>query len=447
MCVAAWQRATGLQVAAGIRKHICDSRYIARGACAFATILAMHIPLTIVHPLGRFLCYRLAVTLASQMLMVSLSWKIYDATGSAFDLGLVGLFQLLPSLVLVLAVGHVADHFDRQRILILCLAAQVFTVGGLAAAEAAGYPMRDAILLASAMLGLAKAFQLPCQLALLPSLVSPGGLARAVAANASCTQTGIVLGPVLGGAVYGVDTGMPYPACAVLLVVSWHFILSIRSRQASDERRRAGLKTLVAGFAFVRDHKVILGAISIDLLAVLLGGETALLPVYARDILGTGPAGLGLLRAAPAVGALAMSLYLARCPNWQWSGNLLLRAVMLYGIATLVFGASSSLVVSLLALAATGAFDMMSIVIRQSLIQHFTPDAMRGRVGAVNGLCINASNQLGEFESGLSAHWIGARYSVMFGAIGALVIVSAWKRLFPELADAELGCRSREPST
>ncbi len=372
--------------------------------------------------------------MANQMMMVVVAWQMYDITNSAYDLGLVGLAQFLPSLVLVLIAGQAADRFDRRYILAWCLGGQLLVVAGLVAGTLGGWLTRDAILLASIALGVTKAFQMPTQQALAPQLVPAVALPRALATISSGTQAAIVTGPALGGFLYVAGTHMVYMVCGVLFLAALGALSFIRLEQAPRAREKVGLQSLFAGISFIWQRQEVLGAISLDLFAVLLGGAVALLPIFARDILHVGPWGLGLLRSAPSVGALLMSLYLANNPIQRHAGKVMFGSVALYGVATLAFGLSSSFLLSLIALALTGVFDMVSVVVRQSLVQLDTPDAMRGRVSAVNSIFIGASNQLGEFESGMTAGWFGAVPSVLIGGLGTLLIVALWIRLFPALA-------------
>lgn len=376
---------------------------------------------------------RLAGTAASQMLMLGVSWQMYDLTGSAWDLGLVGLLQFLPSLALVLFAGHVVDRHQRARVLALCLALQALTAAFLCAASLEGAMRREWLLLIAVVLGVARAFQMPAQQALAPCLVPEHLFPRALAFMSGGTQAAIVAGPALGGLLYIAGASLNYAVCAALLAAGAALCMAIRYHHA-PQNRALSLTTLLAGLHFVAERKVVLGAISLDLFAVLLGGATALLPIYAKDILHVGPSGLGLLRSAPAVGALLMSLVLARWSVERHCGRNLLAAVAVYGLTIIVFGWSTYFVLSLFALAVGGGADMVSIVIRQTLVQLETPDDMRGRVSSVNSVFIGASNQLGEFESGATAAWFGVVPSVVLGGIGTcLVVLAAW-RLFPELA-------------
>lgn len=396
----------------------------------------------------RFWTVRLAGTAANQMLMVAVGWQMYDLTGSAWDLGLVGLYQFLPALLLWLPAGHVADHFHRGRIVAACLAAQWSVAVALAyascpqAVATGGYVgsglSRELLLGLSVLLGAARAFQMPAQQALIALLVPAPLLARAMAFAASGLQAAIIAGPAIGGAIYVAGATAVYGTCAALFTLGLVLALTLRYGATGDDaaapRAPASIANLMAGVSFIVARKAMLGAISLDLFAVLLGGATALLPMFARDILHVDAWGLGLLRGAPAVGAFLMSLALTRWPVGRRVGTKLLVAVAVYGVATVAFGCSTNFLLSMLMLAVSGAADMVSVVIRQTLVQLETPDAMRGRVSAVNSVFIGASNQLGEFESGATAAWVGPVGSVVAGGIGTILIALIWWRIFPTLA-------------
>jgi MFS family permease len=381
----------------------------------------------------RFWWARLANTGASQMLMVAVGWQMYDLTGSAWDLGLVGLLQFLPALALVLVTGDVVDRHHRARLAAACVGVQAAVALVLALAPWAGGPQRWLLLALSVVLGTAKAFQMPAQQALTPLLVPAALLPRALAFSSAGMQLAIIAGPALGGLLYVAGATMVYAMCVALFAIAALLLLRVHHAEPPP-RERATWQTLLAGVTYVRSNPVVLGAISLDLFAVLLGGATALLPMFAKDLLHVGPWGLGLLRGAPAVGALAMSLALSRWPITRRAGPRMLWAVVVYGLATAVFGVSTSFALSLLALGITGAADMVSIVVRQSLVQLETPDAMRGRVSAVNSVFIGASNQLGEFESGATAALLGPVGSVVLGGAGSIVVAMLWWQRFPALA-------------
>jgi len=397
-------------------------------------------------PYFLFWCGRIATSLAFQMTGVAVGWQIYALTGSAWYLGLVGLAQFLPMFLLTLAAGHVADQYDRRLVARLCQTLEGLAVIALAAGSYTNTLSRDGILAIVFLIGAARSFEGPAMQALVPSLVPGPLIPAAVTWSASAFQAASIAGPALGGLIYAFGPEAVYATAAVLFLAAGVLVGMIRIDRPPVRREPVSLASLFAGIAFIRSRPDILGAISLDLFAVLLGGATALLPVYARDILATGPWGLGLLRAAPAIGALAMSVVLARFPLRQRVGRTMFFAVAVFGAATIVFGLSTSFPASLLSLIVLGGSDMISVVIRQSLVQLGTPDEMRGRVSAVNSMFIGTSNQLGEFESGVTAAWFGTVPAVLIGGIGTLVVVVLWMRLFPQLrrrnslaADRNLG--------
>jgi MFS family permease len=381
----------------------------------------------------RFWAGRVAGTMANQMLMVALGWQMYDLTHSAWNLGLVGLFQFVPALALALVAGHVADRHDRRHIVSLALTLQLLAALLLLLATHEHWLSRDLILGVSLLLGVARSFQMTAQQALTPLLVPAAILARAMAFSSSGMQAAIIGGPALGGFLYAAGAGVVYAACAGLFVLAAALVWSARYDHKPVPRAPVTLDTLLAGVRFIRAKPVVLGAISLDLFAVLLGGAVALLPIYARDILHAGPEGLGLLRGAPAMGALLMSLVLARWTITRRAGAILFACVAIFGATTIVFGLSTWFWLSMAALFVNGAADMVSVVVRQTLVQLDTPDEMRGRVSAVNSIFIGASNQLGEFESGATAALFGPVGAVVAGGVGTLVVVGMWMRWFPEL--------------
>ena len=380
-----------------------------------------------------FLALRLAGNAAQQLLLVALAWQMYDLTSSAWDLGLVGLMQFLPALLLTIPAGQLADRVDRRRVLATSLALQAFVALALASGSVGDWVQRELILLASVVLGVARALQAPAQQALLPSLVPIVQLPQAMALSASALQMAVIGGPALGGFLYALGAGVVYAVSCALAIAALGFALALRTRARPGTGTPITWSSVFAGFRYIAHNKVVLGAISLDLFAVLLGGATALLPIFAKDVLQTGPWGLGLLRSAPAIGALVTALWLSTHPLNRRVGHLMFGAVAVYGVAILVFALSTSLALSMAALAVSGASDMISVVIRQSLVQLETPDEMRGRVSAVNATFIGASNQLGEFRAGAVAAWIGTVASAVVGAVGTLVVVALWVRLFPSL--------------
>jgi MFS family permease len=393
-------------------------------------------PDTITHKhriLGFFLAGQTCTTLSYQMLVVAFGWQIYDLSHSVFNLGLIGLAQFLPQLCLTLLVGHAADRHDRRRIAQTCQLVTGLLTTVLALACLRHQQSQALIFSCAALIGVARAFEAPSLQSLLPTLVTKEHLPQSLAWAASARQIAIITGPALGGLVYALDASAVYIACTITYFAAAFWLQQLPRAAARQHTEPASIKSALAGITFIRSKPAVLGAISLDLFSVLLGGATALLPVYARDILHTGPWGLGLLRTAPAIGALSMSLYLARHPLQHRVGRTMGLAVSVFGLSTIVFGLSQWFALSLLSLVILGASDMVSVVIRSSLVQLETPDAMRGRVSAVNFIFIGTSNQLGEFESGLTAAWLGTMPAVVVGGIGTLAVVLLWKKWFPEL--------------
>ena len=374
---------------------------------------------------------------AWQMQAVAVGWQVYALTGSAFDLGLVGLAQFLPMAVLTLAAGHVADRYDRRYVAAICQAIEALCAVVLAAGSLGGWMTRDLILAVMFVFGTVRAFESPAISALPPMLVPPGLLHRALAFSTSANQAAFVVGPALGGLLYAVSPSAPYLVAAVSFAGAALALRGVVLLIPPVPRSVGGLREMFGGIGFIRREKVILGALSLDLFSVLLGGATALLPIYARDILHTGSWGLGFLRAAPAVGATLCSVLLSRHPVRRHVGPVMFAAVATYGLATLVFAVSSSFLLSLAALAIAGASDVVSVVIRVTLVQTLTPDAMRGRVSAVSSLFSGTSNQLGEFESGMTAALLGAVGSVLLGGFGTLAVCALYMALFPMLRRAD----------
>jgi MFS family permease len=384
-------------------------------------------------PFAFFWFARGFTSIAFQIQGVAVGWQVYALTGSPFYLGLVGLAQFLPMFLLTLAVGHVADRYDRRLIVRLCQIVEGLAAAALAFGSLSGWQSKESILAVVFIAGAARAFEAPTIHALVPGLVPPQLLPRAVAWSASAHQTATILGPALGGLLYTAGPTAAYATASILFLTASSLVALIRIERTPPNREPVSLQSLFAGIVFIRNQPVILGAISLDLFAVLLGGATALLPVYARDILVAGPWGLGLLRSAPAVGALAMSIFLARHMVEHRIGWIMFGAVVIFGVATIVFAVSTSFVLSLGVLVVLGAADVISVVIRSSLVQIKTPDEMRGRVSAVNSMFIGTSNQLGEFESGLTAALFGVVPAVLIGGVGTLIVVIIWMRLFPQL--------------
>jgi MFS family permease len=377
-------------------------------------------------------------TLALHMQTVAIGWQLYALTGSALDLGLVGLVQFVPTVALTLVVGQVADRFDRRLVVVTCEVAQAAGTVALALGSLGGWLQRDGILTIVAVIGAARAFENPARAALLPQLVPLAMVPRAIASVTSAGQMARIVGPAVGGVLYALGPTTVYGTVAALYVLGAALVALVRTAESTHARSPMTSDSLFSGIAFIVRERVLLGLLSLDLFAVLLGGATALLPIYARDILGTGPWGLGLLRAAPACGALVMSVVLTRRPVGRHAGPILLAGVVVFGLATVVFGVSTALPLSLAALAVLGAADLLSVVIRHSLVQMRTPDAMRGRVSAAHSLTTGTSNQLGEFESGLLAALFGPVPAVLIGGIGTIVVAAVWTQRFPELRRFDL---------
>ncbi|MDH6148363.1 MULTISPECIES: MFS transporter [Paraburkholderia] len=384
-------------------------------------------------PFQRFWCTRILSSLSFQMLAVAMGWHVYALTHSAFALGLVGLAQFLPMFLLTLVVGHVADRYDRRRIAAVCqslesVAALLFAIGTFG-----GWISAPVIYVLAACVGASRAFESPAVASLLPAVVPRGYLPKATAWATSANQTAQIAGPALGGLLYGIGPGAAYLACTLTFAAAAASVWSIPLQMKPASRAPVTLESIFSGIAFIRREPVILGALSLDLFAVLFGGATALLPIFARDVLHAGPLGLGLLRSGTAIGALAGTIWLAHFPLRNRPGAAMFGGVIAFGIATIVFGLSHQFLVSLFALMVLGASDTISVVVRLSLVQLRTPDEMLGRVSAVNSLFIGTSNQLGEFESGLTAGWWGAQPAVLVGGVATIAIALLWMRLFPEL--------------
>lgn len=386
------------------------------------------------HPnFGRFWLSRAASGMAFQMQAVAAGWQIYELTHSTFQLGIVGLMQFLPMVLLTLPAGHAADRYDRRTLCAASLAFQALAVAVLAVGSWMGWIQAPMIFVAVMIIGAARAFERPASQSLMPTLVPASAVPEAVAWSTGAFQGASVIGPALGGVLYAFGAAVPYAVTAALGLGAVGLMLFVERPRVTRRREPATLSSLFAGIVFIRRSPVILGSISLDLFAVLLGGATALLPAFAHDILHVGSWGLGALRAAPAVGSLLVSAYLVRRPLARHVGPKMFTAVLVFGAGTVVFGLSHSFVLSLLALAVLGGADMISVVVRNSLVQLSTPDEMRGRVNAVNGLFIGTSNQLGEFESGITAALLGTAPATVLGGVGTIIIALVWMRLFPVL--------------
>jgi hypothetical protein len=391
------------------------------------------------HPdLRRYLAARFLVGVASQVQTVAVGWQIFSATANPLDLGLVGLSQFLPFVVLILPAGHVADRYDRRRVQLLTYVLEGLCAAVLLGVALTGVTATAPIFGVMVLFGIARAFNMPTGQALLPNLAPISLFPRAVAVSSSLGQVATIAGPALGGALVLFGVGVAYGLSLALIGAGVVLVMGLRGGGREDAAREpVSWASLLSGVAFVRSRPLVLGSISLDLFAVLFGGATALLPIYAGEILAVGPVGLGVMRAAPAVGAAVLAAALALRPIRRHVGRWLFGGVALFGAGTIVLGVSTSLALSVAALVAMGAGDMVSMYIRHLVVQLATPDAIRGRVSAVNAVFIGASNELGEFESGLTAAWWGVVRAVVVGGAATLVVAGVWSRLFPQLRDLD----------
>jgi MFS family permease len=397
----------------------------------------------------RYQLARVLVILGAEAQSVAVAWQVYSMTHRALDLGYTGLALFLPGLVFLLPAGHIADRFDRRQVILVCYSLQVFCTTALLFLTRAGLHSVYPIYAVLFFVGTARAFSGPASSALIPHLVPEAHFVNAVTWGGAIWQFSNITGPALGGLLFTLplthflpDTSLEGAGIVYVFTLgtlAWFLVLvsSLHVRPGRMEHKATSLQVVMAGFQYMLRSSLLLGASSLDLFVVLLGGATALMPIFAHDILHQGPRGLGLLRAAPAAGALSMSLIMARFPFRRRAGLRLFVCVAIFGAGTVVFGLSHSLWLSLAALAIAGAADTVSVIIRGSLLQLGTPPEMRGRVSAVNSLFIGASNELGEFESGLTAQWWGAVRATVIGGVGALAIAGVWAALFPRLRNAD----------
>jgi MFS family permease len=394
---------------------------------------ATRTPLRQHRPFALYWVSRVSSTVALQMQTVAVSWQMYDLTRNPLDLGLVGLTQFIPAVLLVLVAGHVADRYDRRKIVRTCQIVSGLAAATLAVGAFGGWMTRGSLLAVVFAIGAARAFEQTTLTTLLPGIVPLPMLARATAAGASATQIAVIAGPAAGGLIYAISPVAVYSLCGALYVTASLLIGLVAASRTVPSREPFSLAVLFAGFSYMRNNPIVLGTITLDLFAVVIGGVFALLPVFARDVFETGSWGLGLLRASPGVGALAAAVLLTYRPPRRWIGKIMFGAVATYGIAIVAFALSRSFLLSMALLCVLGAADMISVVIRMTLIQLATADDMRGRVSAVNSLFVSASNQLGDFRAGLMAAWLGTIPAVLVGGIGALLVVAVGRKAFDQL--------------
>lgn len=384
-------------------------------------------------PFTLYFFSRFFETFATEVVSVSVGWQVYDVTRNPFDLGLIGLMQFLPALLLILVTGSVADRFGRRTIMTFCEIVSVFCAAALMVLTIGGVTSVMPIFAVLLVFGISRAFFAPAAQSLAPNLVPRDDLPNAIAWNSTSWQAASILGPVAGGLLYGLGAITPYVVSVGFFLTATAMIFMVPKPPQKASHQAHSWESLSAGFRYIWREKIVLGAISLDMFAILLGGAVALMPVFARDILDLGPWGLGLLRAGPGVGAIAMAMYLAARPIRSGAGHAMLVAVGLFGIATIVFGLSKAAWLSVIALVVMGAADMISVYVRQTLIQLWTPDELRGRVSAVNMVFLGASNELGEFRAGGMAALIGSIPAVVVGGVGTIVVAGTWAAMFPKL--------------
>jgi len=393
------------------------------------------VPSLLRHPsFMMFWCARTSTTGAYHMLAVAVGWQLYDLTNNPLDLGIVGLVQLVPLISLAVFVGQISDRYDRRALIAITQVIKALAAIALALGSAGGWLTRDLMFSILFAVGIARAFEMPTIHAILPDIVPQSVLPRAIAASASAQQTAIIAGPAIGGALYLLGPAAVYGMCVAVFAAAAVLASLLDTALARQDKTPVTLASLFAGFSYIRSRQILFGVISLDLFAVLMGGVTALLPIFARDVLGTGAWGLGLLRSAPAVGALIMSVVLSQFMIRRRAGVWLFASIAAYGLAIAAFALSTSLAIALITLAAYGAADAISVVIRHSLVLSRTPNEMLGRVTAANTMFTGTSSMLGDFRAGAMASWLGAMPAVLIGGLGAIAITLLWMRLFPDLS-------------
>ena len=385
----------------------------------------------------RFLYVRVAASIAQQVQVVAVGWQMYELTNSPFHLGLIGLVQFIPAVGLFVFTGHVADHYDRRWATFVAQLIEALAVAALAFANATGRLTPGLLLAMAFVVGTGRAFEQPSLQSVLPNIVPSDLLPRAIAGSSSASQTAVIAGPALGGILIEISPTLVFAVCAALWLSTGLVMLGIAMEAKLPERAPLDLKSMFSGLTFMMGQKVVLGAVLLDLFAVVLGNPTAVLPIFARDIYLSGPLGFGILRAAPAAGAIVTALVLARWPISDRVGRIMFATVTIYGVATILFALTPNFGLALAALAVVGAADTISVVIRQTMVQLRTPDQMRGRVYAVNSMVTNTSNQLGIFRAGTAAAVFGTVPSVLLGGLSTIVVVLISTKIFRELYDAD----------
>jgi MFS family permease len=385
----------------------------------------------------RYLYVRVAASVALQIHVVAVGWQMYALTGSPFRLGLIGLVQFIPAICLFPFTGHVADRFDRRWVTFIGEIVEAVAVGVLAVASLVGHLTPNLLLAMAFVVGTGRAFEQPSVQTVLPNIVSARVLPNAVAASTSGSQTAVVAGPALGGILVALSPTLVFTVCAAIWLTAGLAMITVEMERTATTRPPLDLKTLFSGVAFIAHHKVVLGAIVLDMVAVLLGSVMALLPIFARDIYVIGPLGFGVLRAAPAVGAIVTGLMLARWPVSGRVGRVMFMTVTIFGIGTIALGLAANFIFAIAAMAVIGASDTISVVIRQTMVQLRTPDEMRGRVYAVNSMAIITSNQLGDFRAGAAASLFGTIPSVLIGGVCILAVVAISRLIFVDLYAAD----------